>query len=51
MSIYVLSRRHVSFGLDNVLFTAASDSENFGPALANALLPSGQEAQRAIARQ
>ncbi len=51
MSIHVLSRRHVSFGLDNVLFTAASDSENFGPALANALLPSGQEAQRAIARQ
>ncbi len=34
----------VSFGLDDVLHTAASDSENFGPALADALPPSGQEA-------
>ncbi|KAF4117700.1 hypothetical protein G5714_002253 [Onychostoma macrolepis] len=30
----------VSFGLDDVLFTAASDSEDFGPALADALPPS-----------
>ncbi|KAF4096133.1 hypothetical protein G5714_023736 [Onychostoma macrolepis] len=35
----------ISFGLDDVLFTAASDSEDFGPALAHALPPSGQEAQ------
>ncbi len=34
----------VSFGLDDVLHTAASDSEDFGPALADALPPSGQEA-------
>ncbi len=34
----------VSFGLDNILQTAASDSENFGPALADVLPPSGQEA-------
>ncbi len=34
----------VSFGLDDVLQTAASDSEDFGPALADALPPSGQEA-------
>ncbi len=34
----------VSFGLDDVLFTAASDSEDFGPALADAFPPSGQEA-------
>ncbi len=31
----------VSFGLDDVLHTAASDSEDFGPALADALPPSG----------
>ncbi len=36
----------VSFGLDDILLTAASesDSEDFGPALADALSPSGQEA-------
>ncbi len=34
----------VSFGLDDVLHTEASDSEDFGPALAIALPPSGQEA-------
>ncbi len=34
----------VSFGLEDVLFTAASDSEDFGPALTDALPPSGQEA-------
>ncbi len=42
-----LARRHmISFpsGLDDVLHTAASDSEDFGPALADALPPSGQEA-------
>ncbi len=35
----------VSFGLDDILHTAASDSEDFGPALADALPPSGQEAR------
>ncbi len=35
----------VSFGLDDILHTVASDSEDFGPALADALPPSGQEAQ------
>ncbi|KAF4110552.1 hypothetical protein G5714_007583 [Onychostoma macrolepis] len=39
------ARDSVSFGLDDVLFTAASDSEDFGPALADALPPSGQEAR------
>ncbi len=39
----------VSFGLDNVLHTAASDSEDFGPALADALPPSGQEARPSAA--
>ncbi len=34
----------ISFGLDEVLLTAASDSEDFGPALADAFPPSGQEA-------
>ncbi len=34
----------VSFGLDDILLTAASKSEDFGPALADALPPSGQEA-------
>ncbi len=38
------ARDTVSFGLDDVLFTAVSDSEDFGPALADALPPSGQEA-------
>ncbi len=31
--------------LDDVLLTAASDSEDFGPALADAFPPSGQEAR------
>ncbi len=39
------ARNTVSFGLDYVLFTAASDSEDSGPALAYALPLSGQEAQ------
>ncbi len=38
------ARDTVSFGLDDVLFTAASDSEDFGLALTDSLLPSGQEA-------
>ncbi len=39
------ARDAVSFGLDDVLFTAASDSEDFRPALADALPPSSQEAR------
>ncbi len=39
----------VSFGLDDILHTAASDSEDFGPALADALPPSGQEARPSAA--
>ncbi len=39
----------VSFGLDDVLHTAASDSEDFGPALADGLPPSGQEARPSVA--
>ncbi len=39
----------VSFRLDDVLHTAASDSEDFGPALADALTPSGQEARPSAA--
>ncbi len=39
----------VSFGLDDILHTAASDSEDFGPALADALSPSGQEARPSAA--
>ncbi len=39
----------VSFGLDDILHTAASDSEDFGPALADALPPSGKEAQPSAA--
>ncbi len=39
------ARDTVSFGLDDILLTAASDSENFGPVLADALPPSGQEAR------
>ncbi len=34
------ARDTVSLGLEDVLFTAASDSEDFGPALADALAPS-----------
>ncbi len=43
------ARDLVSFGLDDVLHTAASDSEDFGPALADALPPSGQEARPSAA--
>ncbi len=43
------ARDAVSFGLDDVLFTAASDSEDFRPALADAFPPSGQEAQPSAA--
>ncbi len=43
------ARDFVSFGLDDVLHTAASDSEDFGPALADALPPSGQEARPSVA--
>ncbi len=38
------ARDTVSFGLDDILHTAASNSEDFRPALADALPPSGQEA-------
>ncbi len=43
------ARDFVSFGLDDVLHTAASDSEDFRPALADALPPSGQEARPSAA--
>ncbi len=43
------ARDFVSFGLDDVLHTAASDSEDFGPALADALPSSGQEARPSAA--
>ncbi len=43
------ARDAVSFGLDDVLFTAASGSEDFGPALADALPPSGQGARPSAA--
>ncbi len=43
------ARNTVSFGLDDILHTAAFDSEDFGPALADALLPSGQEARPSAA--
>ncbi len=43
------ARDFVSFGLDDILHTAASDSEDFGPALADALPPSGQEARPSAA--
>ncbi len=39
------ARDTISFGIDDVLLTAASDSEDFGPALADALTLSGQEAR------
>ncbi len=39
------ARDTVSFGLDDILLTAASNFEDFGPALVDALPPSGQEAQ------
>ncbi len=37
-------REAVSFGLEDILYTAASDSEDFGAASLNVLPPSGQEA-------
>ncbi len=43
------ARDTISFGLDDILHTAASDSEDFGPALADALPPSGQEARPSAA--
>ncbi len=43
------ARDFVSFGLDDILRTAASDSKDFGPALADALPPSGQEARPSAA--
>ncbi len=43
------ARDTVSFGLDDILHTAASDAEDFGPALADALPPSGQEARPSAA--
>ncbi len=43
------ARDTVSFGLDDVLLTAASDSEDFGTVLADALPPSGQEARPSAA--
>ncbi len=43
------ARDLVSFGLGDVLHTAASDSEDFGPALADALPPNGQEARPSAA--
>ncbi len=39
------ARYTVSFGVDDVLLTAVSDSEDFGPSLADALPLSGQEAR------
>ncbi len=43
------ARNIISFRLDNMLFTAGSDSEDFGPALADALPPSGQKARASAA--
>ncbi len=43
------ARDTVSFRLDDILHTAASDSEDVGPALADALPPSGQEARPSAA--
>ncbi len=43
------ARDTVSFGLDDILHTAASDSEDFGTALADAHPPSGQEARPSAA--
>ncbi len=39
------ARYTVSFGVDDALLTAASDSVDFGPSLADALPLSGQEAR------
>ncbi len=43
------ARDTVSFGLDDILLTAASDSEDFGPALADVLPLSGKEAWPSVA--
>ncbi len=43
------ARDTISFGIDDVLLTAASDSEDFGPSLADALPLSGQEAWPSLA--
>ncbi len=43
------ARDTISFGLDDILQKTASDSEDFGPALADALPPSGQEARPSAA--
>ncbi len=43
------ARDFVSFGLDDILHMAASDSEDFGPASADALPPNGQEARPSAA--
>ncbi len=43
------ARDTVSFGLEDILKTAASDSEDFGPALVDALPPSSQEARPSAA--
>ncbi len=43
------ARDTVSFRLEDILQTAASDSEDFGPALVDALPPSGQEALPSVA--
>ncbi len=43
------ARDTVSFGLDDVLLTATSDSEDFGTVLADTLPPSGQEARPSAA--
>ncbi len=43
------ARDTFSFRLDDILHTAASDSEDFGPALADALSPGGQEARPSAA--
>ncbi len=43
------ARDTISFGLDDVLLTAACDSEDFGPALADAFPPGGQESRPSAA--
>ncbi len=43
------ARNAISFGLEDILFTAAAESEDFGPASADALPPSGQEARPSAA--
>lgn len=40
---------YVSFGLDDILFTTASDSEDYGTSVADALPLCGQEAQPLVA--